>query len=240
METYSVRGLKVNNLSMEETLDELNRLVETGGAHLTVTLGVEMVMHAEKDAEFREIVNGASLVVPDSVGILWACKKAGHPLKERVPGIDILQQAASRAERYPWKIFLLGAEPGVAEKAAQSLKEKNPHISIAGCHHGYFTREQEEEVINKIRDSGARVLFAALGFPKQEKWFERHRDKLGDLVVIGVGGSLDVLAGKVKRAPVLFQKLGLEWFYRLVSQPQRIGRMMALPAFVIKIMIEGV
>lgn len=238
MKEINVMGLKVHNVSMHQALEAMDELVKDKKAHLVVTLGVEMVMKAEKDREFFEIINQASLVVPDSVGILWAAKKMGSPLKQRVPGIDLIHSAARENQKYPWKIFFLGAAPGVAEKAARKLEELYPGFSVAGVHHGYF--EDDGEVIDKINKCNPDVLFIAMGSPTQEKWFVRNRDKLKEVVAIGVGGSFDVISGRLKRAPPIFRKLGLEWFYRLITQPSRIKRMLALPAFAIKILTRRV
>ena len=238
MKQISILGLKVHNLSMKETLDKIDSLIKQGGSHLLVTLGVEMVMAAQEDSEFRDIVNDASLVVPDSVGILWAAKKNGTPLKERVPGVEIIQRIAEENQKYNRRVFFLGAKPGVAKAASEKLKEKYPGFYPVGEHHGYF--KDDNEVLPKIQESNPDLILVALGFPAQEKWFCRNRDKLGNSVCIGVGGSFDVISGKIKRAPLFFRKLGLEWFYRLITEPKRITRMMALPAFVIKVLFKGV
>ncbi|MCD4783076.1 MAG: WecB/TagA/CpsF family glycosyltransferase [Candidatus Eremiobacteraeota bacterium] len=237
MDTIHILGTKVHNLSMDETLDEIDNLIQSGGAHLIVTLGVEMVMHAQKDAEFREIVNNASLVVPDSVGILWAGKKSGVKLKGRAPGIDIINRMTGEAKKYPWRVFLLGAKPGVTDKASRIIKEKHPDFNCVGTYHGYF--KDDDEAIEQIKKANPQLLLIGMGFPAQEKWFHRNRDKLGDMVAIGVGGSFDVLSGNIKRAPAFFQKTGLEWFYRLITQPSRFHRMTAIPAFVIKVLFSG-
>jgi N-acetylglucosaminyldiphosphoundecaprenol N-acetyl-beta-D-mannosaminyltransferase len=238
MESVSVCGLKVNDVTMEQTLESIDRMVSGGGSHLVVTLGVEMVMRTNRDREFIDIVNNASLVVPDSVGIQWAGRKAGGRFPERVTGIDILTAAARQNEYYKWKVFFLGAKPGVAEEAAENMKRDYPEFRIVGTHHGYF--DNDEEIIDKIKSADINVLFIALGSPYQEKWFMKNRERLGNIVALGVGGSFDVISGTVRRAPVFMRKLGLEWFYRLVTQPARFGRMLALPRFAIRILLKGV
>jgi N-acetylglucosaminyldiphosphoundecaprenol N-acetyl-beta-D-mannosaminyltransferase len=238
MESVRICGLKVNNVSMNQALEEIDRMVREGGTHLVVTLGVEMVMRSDNDREFIDIVNNASLVVPDSVGILWAGRRAGCKLSERVPGIDILTGAASQSERYKWNVFFLGAKPGVAEKAAENIKKDYPDFRIVGTHHGFF--DNDEEIIEKIKSADTNILFVALGSPYQEKWFEKNRKRFGNIIALGVGGSFDVISGTVKRAPVFMRKLGLEWFYRLVTQPSRLVRMLALPRFAIRVLLKGV
>ena len=234
MQTVKLFAMPVHNVTLGESLECIDRMVQGGGAHLVVTLGVEMVMRAKGDPEFVRLVQGASLVVPDSSGILWACRHYGNPLRERVPGIDILQETARQADKYPWRVFFLGGKPGVAQEAARRMREEYPEFRVAGHHHGYF--DDDAPVIEAIRDAKTQVLFVALGSPAQEKWFHKNRESLGDIVAIGVGGSLDVVSGQVRRAPVFFQKTGTEWLYRLLTQPSRIGRMMALPAFAVKVL----
>jgi N-acetylglucosaminyldiphosphoundecaprenol N-acetyl-beta-D-mannosaminyltransferase len=240
METVQVCGLKVNDVTMQQALDSIDRMVSEGGAHLVVTLGVEMVMRSDNDNdnEFIDIVNNASLVVPDSVGIQWAGRKAGGKFPERVTGIDILTGAAKQNEKYQWKVFFLGAKPGVAEKAAENMKKDYPGFRIVGTYHGYF--DKDEEIIDRIKAAGTDVLFIALGSPYQEKWFMKNRERFGDITALGVGGSFDVISGTVKRAPVFMRKLGLEWFYRLITQPTRFVRMLALPRFAMRILLKGV
>ncbi len=238
MEKTYILGVKVNNLSMDETLEEMNRLIKSGGSHLLVTLGVEMVMAAQKDEEFKSIVNDASLVVPDSVGIIWAAKRAGKKLRERVPGVEIIDRVAATSDKYDWKAFFLGAKPGVAREAAEKLESKYPNFKWVGEHHGYF--KDDGEILEKINKTKPNLIFVAMGFPAQEKWFIKHREKLGNSIVIGVGGSFDVISGRIKRAPIFYRKLGLEWFHRLITEPKRIVRMMALPLFVLNIIFKGV
>ena len=234
MQTFKLFGLPVYDVTLDECLERIDIMVKQGGSHLIITLGVEMVMRARNDPDFVSIARDASLVVPDSVGILWACRHYGNPLRQRVPGIDILQASARQAERYPWRVFFLGAKPGVAGQAARRMSEQYPSFKVVGHHHGYF--DDDEPVIRAIREAETQVLFVALGSPAQEKWFDKNRETLGNLVAIGVGGSLDVVSGSVKRAPLFFRKTGTEWLYRLLTQPSRIGRMMALPAFAAKVL----
>jgi N-acetylglucosaminyldiphosphoundecaprenol N-acetyl-beta-D-mannosaminyltransferase len=236
METARLLGFRIDNLNLQESLERIDELIEKKGSHLVVTLGVEMVMYCRKDPEYEEIVKNASLVVPDSVGILWGCKKKGFILKERVPGIEILKAAAKNAEKYPWRIFFLGGKPGIAEEAANKLKDEYPGFNVVGTCHGYF--KDDDEVLKSIIKASPDIIFIAMGFPAQEKWFVKNREKLGDMVSIGVGGSFDVISGRVKRAPLIFQKLGLEWFYRLITQPERAGRMLALPRFMMRVLFE--
>ncbi len=238
LNSYSIMGMKVHDVNMEESLETIDGFVKQGGSHLVVTLGVEMVMASDKDTEFRDIVNSASLVTPDSVGILWAGRRAGYPLRQRVPGVELLEAAARESAKYGWRTFFLGAKPGVAKAAGEKLKEKYPGFNFVGEYHGYF--KNDEEPLKAIEEAKPEIIFIALGFPAQEKWFMRNKDRLGNMVGVGVGGSFDVISGTIKRAPAVFRKLGLEWFHRLITQPSRIMRMAVLPAFALKVLFKGV
>ncbi|MBX3169894.1 MAG: WecB/TagA/CpsF family glycosyltransferase [Candidatus Eremiobacteraeota bacterium] len=221
---------------MAQTLDILRGYLKTDAFHLVVTIGSEMIVRAQTDHEFREAVCAAALVVPDSIGAVLAARYAGYPLRERVTGVELTQRMAQ--ELGPaLRVFLLGGAPGVAETAAHKLLSLGPGIHIAGTHDGYF--KDDAEIVAKIKTSGANVLLVALGFPRQELWLTRHGAACGVQVGIGVGGTFDVLAGRVQRAPRVFQKLGLEWFYRLTLQPSRWRRMLALPKFALRVLSGG-
>lgn len=200
-----------------------------------VTFNALMFDSARSNAALAEAISRADFAVADSVGICWAV----HLLKglhiDRCTGIDLLHRICSRAAQQSISVFLMGARPGVAEKAAEQLCRRYPGLIIAGTRHGYFDTAEEMDVIRSIRQSGATILFAALAMPAQEIWLSRHRDEFGATILMGVGGSFDVISGSLKRAPVWMQRLGIEWFYRLLQQPGRIGRMLRLPVFVFDI-----
>ena len=202
-----------------------------------VTLGTEMVMRAQEDPEFRDLVNGADLVVADGAGLLWAARRCGHGVPERVAGIDLVGRLAERLARAGGALYLLGAAPGVAEEAGRTLRERYPGLAVAGIQDGYF--RDDEPVVAAVAASGATVLLAGLGSPRQEAWMRQHQERLGVGVGIGVGGSFDVLSGRKTRAPEWMIRLHLEWFYRLACEPSRLGRMMALPRFMVKIWKSG-
>lgn len=228
---------KVHPVGMEEAILRIEDFIEKKNFHLVVTLGTEMVVQAQKDEEFRAILKQADLVVPDSAGICWACRRAGTPLKGRVPGIDLLQRLAVLAPQKNWRFFFLGSAPGVAEEAAKALSEKAHGFSPAGSFHGYF--KDDAEVIELIREARPDILLVALGSPRQEKWIWNNRERLQVPVAIGIGGSLDVLSGRRRRAPRWMQEMGLEWLHRLLSEPGRYKRMQALPAFVRMVLTKG-
>lgn len=226
-----VLGVKFDRVTMEEALDRAERLIADEGPHYVVTPNTEFVQMAKKDAEFSAFLAGAALTIPDGIGVIYAARILGHPLKERVPGIEFAAGLCARLAKRGGKLFLLGAKPGVAEMAAQRLMADHPGLVVCGTHDGYF--QDSASVAEQIRASGAEVVFVCLGAPKQEKWMAEFGAASGARLLAGLGGSLDVFAGQVKRAPEVWQRLGLEWLYRLIKQPSRIGRMAKLPLFLI-------
>lgn len=224
-----VLGVAFDNVTLDEAVERAMALLEEDGPHLAATPNPEIVQCAGKDPEYAQILADADLVIPDGIGIIHAAKILGRPLKGRVPGIDFAAALMGRMAETGRRLFLLGAAPGVAEQAAVHLQAAHPGLVICGTHDGYF--QEDEPVIQKIRAARADVVFVCLGFPKQEKWIAAHGGETGARLLIGLGGSLDVFAGKVERAPERFQKLGLEWLYRLMKQPSRAGRMAKLPLF---------
>lgn len=219
-------------------------LMETTGCSLIVTPNSEIIVNASKDPELKSIIEEADLVIPDGIGLVYASRIMGVALSERVTGIDFLERILGYLEETGQSVFFLGSRPGeggapgIAELAAQKMKERYAGLAIAGTHHGYFKEEDEEGIVRAVNESGADFLVAALGSPKQEKFIYRHRNELAVKGAIGVGGSLDVWAGTLKRAPEFYRSHGLEWLYRLIQQPSRYKRMAALPLFMIKIIVS--
>lgn len=226
-----VLGVAFDDVTLEEAVDRGMALLDEEGPHLVATPNPEIVQIAEKDPEFAKILADASLVLADGVGVIHAAKILGRPLKGRVPGIEFASALMERMAETGRRLYLLGAKPGVAEMAAANLQAKYPGLVICGTHDGYF--KEDGPVVQAIRDSGAEAVFVCLGAPKQEKWIAANGAATGAKLLVGLGGSLDVFAGTVKRAPEAFQKLGMEWFYRLCTQPSRIGRMAKLPLFLV-------
>ena len=226
-----VLGVAFDNVTVDEAAERAMEMLERDGPHLVVTPNPEIVQRANQDPEFADILARADLVIPDGVGVIYAAKILGRPLKARVPGIDVASALMGRMAGTGRRLFLLGAEPGVAEQAAARLQAACPGLVVCGVHDGYF--KEDEPVIQAIREARADVVFVCLGAPKQEKWAAAHGADAGAKLYIGLGGALDVFAGKVERAPERMRKLGLEWLYRLVKQPSRIGRMAKLPLFLV-------
>lgn len=230
MKTASILGVHFHAVSLQEAVDIAMTKIRSGQKGYVVTPNPEIVDLCQKDAALMSIVNRATLVLPDGIGIIYAAKILGEELKGKVAGIEFAEQLVSAMAKDKMRLFLLGAKPGIAQKAGENLCEKYPGLIFAGSHDGYF--KEEQEVIDAINDcGGADVVFVCLGAPKQEKFIASHIEEIHATLFCGLGGSLDVFSGEVKRAPKIFIKLGLEWFHRLLKQPSRIGRMMKLPKF---------
>ena len=226
-----VLGVGFDNLTLDQAVEEGLRLMHTPGAHYVVTPNPEIVEACRQDPAVMEALNGADLVLADGIGVIYGAKMLGTPLKGRVTGIAFAQAMMERMAKGGESLFLLGAKPGYAQQAAENLVRQYPGLRIAGTNDGYF--KDDGPVVEKIRASGARVVFVCLGAPKQELWMVKNGAETGAHLLVGLGGCLDVFSGNVKRAPAAFQKLGLEWFYRLCKEPRRIGRMMKLPLFLV-------
>lgn len=223
-------------MTVEQAVAEGVRLMHTTGAHYVVTPNPEIVEVCREDEDARAAINGADMVLADGIGVIYGAKILGTPLKGRVTGIGFAQALMARMAENRKSLFLLGAKPGIAQLAAEKLVETYPGLKIAGTHDGYF--KEDAPVLEEIRASGADVVFVCLGAPKQEKWMRTNGEATGAHLLVGLGGCLDVFSGTVQRAPELFQKLGLEWFHRLLKDPKRIGRMMKLPVFMIHVFGE--
>lgn len=233
---YPFLNCKLSILGEEEVLKRICQFVEEGGFHLIVTCDAFAFTVASKDQEFADIIRSADLATPDGMGVVLGGRILGIPIKERVAGADIVMKLFPIAEKKGWKLFLLGGLPGVAEKASENIRKLFPKLQVVGCRDGYFRGEEEERIVKRINDSGADILLVGMGIPKQEKFIWRNRKKLAVKVAIGVGGTLDVLSGRVKRAPRLMRRLGLEWLYRLISQPSKIEKVSKLPLFYLLIL----
>jgi N-acetylglucosaminyldiphosphoundecaprenol N-acetyl-beta-D-mannosaminyltransferase len=224
-------GAPVHDVTMAETLALIDRWIAAGGAYQIATVNPEFLMKARRDPEFRATLQRAALCIPDGIGVLWAARLRGKKLRERVAGSDLVPLLSAEAAQRGWRIFYLGAAPGVAEKAAAILAARYPGLSVAGCHAGSPAVEEEDDIVDRVRAARADILFVAYGAPKQDVWLDRNLARTGVAVGIGVGGSFDFIAGVSRRAPRWIQRLGLEWFYRLAREPWRWRRQLALPHF---------
>ena len=206
-------------------------LVAAAGHHLVATINPEFIMRARRDPEFRQVLEDASLCLPDGWGVTWAARRQGRPLRARVAGSDLIWPLAERAAREGWRLYLLGAGPGVAESAAGRLRERVPGLAIAGFHAGVAGPEGDVESRRLIAAARADVVLVAYGAPRQELWIARNLPRLDVRVGIGVGGAFDFVSGRVPRAPGWMRRAGVEWLYRLARQPWRARRMAVLPLF---------
>ncbi|MCX7615589.1 MAG: WecB/TagA/CpsF family glycosyltransferase [Clostridiales bacterium] len=233
MEKVRIVGVDFNNISLEDAIHYSMDMLYKGEKGFIVTPNSEIVYECIKNKELCDIIGQASLVLPDGIGIIYASKIYKTPIKSKVAGIDFASKLCENLKCTHFSLFLLGAKPGIAEKAADSLKKQHSGLNICGCKDGYFFND--EDAVTAINQSGADVVFVCLGAPKQEIFIKNNLSKMSAKLLIGLGGSLDVFAGEVRRAPELFIRLGLEWFYRLIKEPKRIGRMMRLPLFLITV-----
>ena len=225
----NIMGVDFDSLTLSEAVDRAEALISERRAAYVVTPNPEIVMTCWENLDAMEAVLNADLVLPDGVGIVYGAKILGTPLKGKLPGIDFAAELMRRMASRGGRVYLLGAKPGVAEMAGLRMQEQFPGLIVCGTHDGYF--QEDAPIIEEINALQPDLLLVCLGAPKQELWMRRNRPVMKVGLMAGLGGSLDVFAGTVKRAPALFQRLGLEWFYRLIKEPWRFKRMMKLPKF---------
>lgn len=244
MNKLSIMGVRINNVTMNEVMEIIKKKISNNKQYIIYTPNTEFVMMCQKDDEFMELMNKSDINIPDGIGLIYASKIKKHPLKEKVAGFDLSVNLLKLADENSLKLFVVGGKPGVAEQATKNVHEKYPNIDIVGIQHGYFKgthlgkngHDEELKVLENINKAEPHILFVGFGAKKQEQWIEYNKDKINAKIIIGNGGTLDGLAGNVKRAPEIFIKLGLEWFYRLMKEPKRITRQILLPIFMFKIL----
>lgn len=225
-----ILGIHYDNVTMAEAL-ELGRAYLNGEKTVYgVTPNAEIAYEALRDPEFRDILNGAALILPDGAGVVLGAKILKTPLKQKVAGVDFAMGLLGVMEETGKRLYLLGSKPGIAELAAKKMLEKHPTLCICGTADGYFT--DEADAVRCINEARADAVFVCLGSPKQEQFMARHCDDLQVRLMLGLGGTLDSIAGTVKRAPKWMIRLQLEWLYRLIKEPRRFGRMLRLPKYV--------
>jgi N-acetylglucosaminyldiphosphoundecaprenol N-acetyl-beta-D-mannosaminyltransferase len=231
--TAAILGVKVHALTNRQTLELIEAFIASGRPHQLTTVNPEFVVAAQQDEAFRHIINNAALALPDGIGLLKAARFLGTtPLPERVAGSDLLIKLAELSHLKGYRLYFLGAQPGVAEKAIEKLRALYPNLQVAGCYAGSPTLEENEAIVQRILPTQPDILLVAYGAPKQDKWIARNLERLQIPVCIGVGGSFDFIAGTAKRAPVRLQHLGLEWLHRMLTQPWRWRRIWnAVPRF---------
>ncbi len=233
MDSIRILGSRVDDATYNDLLDKVDAYVDSGLPHHVITVNVEMLIAAHDDPVFATVLEGGALNVADSVGVMLAARLLGRPLRERVTGSDGIHRLAAHSARKGYRLYLLGAAQGVAELAALSLVAANPGLVLAGTYAGSPSAYEEDDIIHRVQTANPDLLLVAYGVPAEEKWIARNRLRLGVPVMIGVGGAFDFVAGVTNRAPGWMRRLGLEWLFRLISQPWRWRRQLALPRFVL-------
>ncbi|MBQ2865915.1 MAG: WecB/TagA/CpsF family glycosyltransferase [Clostridia bacterium] len=227
----SVMGIGFDDMTLEDFIADGMDCVRTREKCMVVTPNAEIALIAKNDPGFKDILNQSRLCLPDGISIKMAAKILKLPIRHKVAGVEFCEGMCRKLSETGGSVYLFGAKPGVAEKAGENLSAKYPGLKIAGTHDGYFAPSQEAEIIADINACSPDMLLCCLGAPKQEKFMSKYQNALIVPVMVGAGGSMDVFAGTVKRAPKLFIKLGLEWFYRLITDPKRIKRMIRIPIY---------
>ncbi len=236
IEPIKILDVPVHPLTMQQAVDVLETRMLAEKQTFVVTANAEIIMMCQENEEYKKIVSeDAELVLPDGAGAVWAGRYLGYKVPERVAGFDLYNELLSLAAKKGYKAYFFGGAPEVAEAAKEKAEILYPGVKVVGCHNGYFKETEIPKIIESINNSEADMLFVALGAPKQEKWLVEHRLQLKPRILMGIGGSFDVLAGKVERAPKWMQDASLEWAFRLYKQPSRFMRMLALPKFVIRV-----
>lgn len=238
--TVKIVGIAIDKLDFLEAQQKVMAFLESNSLNMIFTPNSEMLLDAVKDRELEKILNEAQLVIPDGIGVVIASKFYGTPLKERVTGVDLSTKILQMGAKRNGKLFLLGASEESVTAAAEKIKENYKGINIVGIRNGYYSEDEEEQIIDQISKSGADILFVGLGAPRQEKLIYKYKDRLGVKIALGFGGGIDVYSETVKRAPEFYQKSGLEWFYRFIKQPSRFMRIIKLPKFILLAMYDAI
>ena len=240
MNADEILGVRVDDATYDDLVGLVDAFVASEQPHHIVTLNAEMLVAAHDDPLFRDILNAAALNLADSIGIMLAARLLGHRLQERVTGSDGIYRLAAHSAQRGYRIFLLGAAPGVAGAVAERLTAAYPGLQVAGTYAGSPRPEEEEDIIERVRTAAPDLLLVAYGVPAEEKWIARNRSRLGVPIMIGVGGAFDFVAGVAKRAPPWMRRWGLEWLYRLIQEPWRWRRQLALPRFAVLVLKQRV
>lgn len=246
MEKIKIFGVNICNLDFDETITIIKDFLKEDKPHAIVTPNTEIVMDAKKNKKLRNIINNEDLSIPDGIGLIYGSRIKKIPLKERVTGFDVSMKLLDIAEEYNYSVYLLGTKEEIVRKAFYNLKNDRPNLNLVGYHNGFFkgahlgleNEEEENEIIEEINRLKPDIIFLGLGYPKQELFINANKNRLNTKVIIGNGGVIDIIAGVNKRAPEIFIKLNLEWFYRLITNPSRIKRQLAIPKFLVNILLD--
>jgi N-acetylglucosaminyldiphosphoundecaprenol N-acetyl-beta-D-mannosaminyltransferase len=231
----SIYGIRVCKLNKQQTIEWLEQAIANRQTTQVITANPIMLMTALEQPKYMAMMQRAELIVPDGAGLVWAASYIGKPVAEKVAGIDLMHELLALGEVKGWRIYLLGTSPEIIQVTAGKLKERYPKLQLVGVRDGYFEENEDETIVRHIRETSPDILLVGRSADKQEPWIDQYKEKLGVPVIMGIGGSFDVLSGKLKRAPKLFIRFRLEWFYRLLQEPWRYRRMLLLPKFVVKV-----
>lgn len=231
-------GYNFVNCSMDSLVSEVQSRLTRSQKTFIVTVNPEIVTYAQSDSNYEKVLKSADYITPDGVGIIFASKIYRKPLQERIPGFDLMGRLLFLSNQKRYRIYLLGTKPDIIGQTVENIQMKYPNIEIVGFHHGYFNEDEEVIIIEELKQMKPDIVFVGIGFPNQEKWISNNLDQFSKGVFIGVGGSLNVWAGVDKRAPKIWRKLNLEWFYRLIKQPSRSKRMLAIPIFIKRVLLK--
>lgn len=238
----SILGIQFSKLTLRETMDLIEAQVEKNREdpfHI-IAANPEIAIQIQEDAELKKISEEADLITPDGVGIVWASRFMKNPIKERVTGIDLLIESLKTGDKKGWSFYFLGSEESVSAKMEQHVKLNYPNVKVAGRHNGFFNKDEEIKIIQQIEDLKPDILIVALGSPLADKWIYKHKDRITAKVTYGVGGSMDVITGKVKRTPAIWKKLNLEWLHRRIIMPERKDRQKKLKIFAYRALKEAI
>ncbi len=235
----NILGVKVDKVNISDVVRKIMKFIDCNEKRVVYTPNSEMIMQAYRNEDFKNILNSADIVTADGIGVVHASKILKNPITERCSGYDIACELLKHLEKNGKSVYLFGSKPGVPETAKVNMIKKHPKLNVVGVSNGYFDEKREQEIISDINEKNPDVVFVCLGVPKQEYWIYNHKDELNAKVFIGLGGTLDVFAGNVKRAPDIYIKLGIEWLYRLIKEPSRYKRMLDLPKFGMTVLLKG-
>lgn len=219
-----ILGFEVDKITCSELLDKIEEFICSRKPHKFAAVNPFYLLEARKYPEFAKYINECDIVTADGVGILFAGWLLGRPFPERVAGIDIFSKLIEKASRANWRLYFLGAQPGIAEKAYQNLKKKYHNLNVVGIHHGYFREDEEKEIVKDIKSKSPDILIVCLGVYRQEMFIQKYQMEMAVPVSCGLGGILDIYAGRFKRAPKQMEKVGLDWLFRLIQEPRRLWK----------------
>lgn len=238
MKNVKIFGINIKNTTLEEAKSLLRKRLDENSLYTIATPNTEIAMMAKDNTKYADLVNSFDLVLPDGIGLIYASKMKKKPLTERVTGFDISIELLKMGKEREIKLYILGGKPGISKKAKENVEKDYPGVTVVGERDGYFSIDDESQILNEINSKLPDVIFVGLGFPKQEEFINRNKDKINGKIIIGNGGVTDILAGVSNRAPEIFIKMNLEWFYRLVKQPSRIKRQLAIPRFMYNVAVN--